>query len=166
MIHEEGHTHFLYEECNQGVENSFSNVFKEDSSIPIYDERENGYLDNAPKEPKICNNRLDHQEEEDFKWDIYLCFLNSKNIFLDSIEEHNDISFETLGRNQVLISEILDEEVDVSFANCHEHIFQDCFEDQFVIKNSQPVLTLLVPLQCKTKIQNKKTQQHILPLNS
>ena len=42
-------------------------------------------------------------------------------ILLDSIEEHNDISFETLGRNQVLNSEILNEEFDVSFANCHEH---------------------------------------------
>ena len=36
----------------------------------------------------------------------------------------------------------------------------------FVIKNSQSVQTLLVPLQCKSQLQNKKTQQHILSLNN
>ena len=40
---------------------------------------------------------------------------------LDSIKEHNDISFEILERNQVLNSDILDEEVDISFENCQEH---------------------------------------------
>ena len=100
--------------------------------MPIYDECEDGYLDNAPKEPAACKNRLDHQEEDkDSKWVISLCFLNSEIILPDSIEEHNNISFETFGRNQVLNSEILDEEVKVSFANYHEHIFQDSFEEKF-----------------------------------
>ena len=99
--------------------------------MPIYDECEDGYLDNAPKELAFYNNILDHQEEEDSKWDISLCFLNLEIIFPDSIEEHNDISFETFGRNQVLNFEILDEEVKVSFANYHEHIFQDSFEEKF-----------------------------------
>ena len=73
---------------------------------------------------------MDHQEEEDdSKWDISLCFSDSEIILLDSIEKHNDIPFETLGRNKVLNSEILDEEVDVSFENCHEHIIQDSFEE-------------------------------------
>ena len=61
----------------------------------------------------------------------FLCFSNSKIILLYFIEENDDISFETLGRNQVLHSKILDEEVDVWFANCHEHIFQDSLEEQF-----------------------------------
>ena len=87
--------------------------------MPIYDEYEDGYLDDAPQETTTCNNRLDHQEEDkDSKWDISLCFLNSEIIFPDSIQEHDDISFETPRRNQVLNSDILDEEVDVSFANC------------------------------------------------
>ena len=86
-------------------------------------------MDNAPKEPAVCNNRLDHQEEEESKWDISLCFLNSEIILLDSIEDHNDISFERLERNRVLNYEILDEEVDVSFTNCYEHILQDSFEE-------------------------------------
>ena len=75
--------------------------------MPIYDECEDGYLDNAPQEPVDCNNRLDHiEEEEDSKWDISLSFSNSEIILLDSIEEHDGIYFETLGRNQVLISKI------------------------------------------------------------
>ena len=47
----------------------------------------------------------------------FFIFLNSEINFSVSIEEHNVISFETLIRNQVLNSDILDEEVDVSFAN-------------------------------------------------
>ena len=87
-------------------------------------------MDNAAQEPTDWDNRLDHQEKkEDSKWDISLCFSNLKISSLDFIEEHNDISFETLGRDQVLNSKILDEEVDVSFSNYHEHIFQDSFED-------------------------------------
>ena len=66
----------------------------------------------------MCNDILDHQEEEDSKWDISLCFSNSEIILIDSIKEHNDISFEILERNQVLNSNILDEEVGVSFGNC------------------------------------------------
>ena len=110
------------------------------------------------KKPTVCNHRLDHleevedpnwgvsscysnlecqeecispnflEEEEDSKWDTSLCFLNLENIFLVSIEEHNDISFETLGVNWVLNYEILDEEVGVSFANFQEHSLHDSFE--------------------------------------
>ena len=50
---------------------------------------------------------------------------------LSYIEENNDISFETLGRNQVLNSDILNEEFDVSFANCHEHSLHGFPEIQF-----------------------------------
>ena len=42
--------------------------------MPIYDECEDGYLDNAPKKPAVDNNILDHQEQEESKWDISLCF--------------------------------------------------------------------------------------------
>ena len=98
-IHEESHPNFLYEDYNRHVENSTSDVFKEYFILPIYDACKDGYLDHAPQEPTHCNNILDFQEEEeDSKWDISLCFSNSEIILLDSIEEHNDISFETLGR--------------------------------------------------------------------
>ena len=71
---------------------------------------------------KDCNNGLDHQEEEeDYKLDTSLCFLDSEITLLDSKEKHNDICFETFVRNQVLNYESLDEEVNVSFANCQEH---------------------------------------------
>ena len=53
------------------------------------------------------------EEEGDSKWDTSLCFLNSEINLPDSIEEHNPILFETLIRNQVLNSDILDEEVEV-----------------------------------------------------
>ena len=104
--------------------------------MPIYDECEDGHLDDTPQAID-WNNGLDHQEyegpkwdvsscfsnsecqeecispyfleeEEDSKWDISLCFSNSEIILLDSIKEHNDISFEILERNQVLNSNILD----------------------------------------------------------
>ena len=53
--------------------------FKECFNFPIYDECKNGYLDNAPQEPAVCNNRLDHQEEEeDSKWEVSLCFSKSE----------------------------------------------------------------------------------------
>ena len=107
----------------------FSGVFKEYFSTPLYYECEDGHLDDAPQ-VEYCNNGLDHhEEEEDSKWDTSLCFLDSKFTLLDSMEKHNDIFFETLVRNRVLNSKILDEEVDVSFSNYHEHIFQDSFED-------------------------------------
>ena len=47
---------------------------------------------------------------------------------LDYIEEHNDISFETLEKNEVVNSENFNEVVDVSFENCHEHTLQGSFE--------------------------------------
>ena len=78
--------------------------------MSIYDEYKDDYLDNAPEEPEVCNNSLDHlEDDEGLKWGIALCFLKSEIIFFDSIEEHDDILFETLERNQVLNSEILDE---------------------------------------------------------
>ena len=49
---------------------------------------------------------------------------------LDFIEENNDISFQTFGRNQSLNYDILKEVFDVSFENCHENSFQYSFEDQ------------------------------------
>ena len=47
------------------------------------------------------------------------------------MEKHNDIFFETLVRNQVLNYDILDEEVDVSFANCQEHSLHGFLEELF-----------------------------------
>ena len=61
-VQEEGHTILFYEDYNQHVENSVSDVFIEDFSSLIYDEYEDGYLDHAPKEPAICNKKMDHQE--------------------------------------------------------------------------------------------------------
>ena len=47
--------------------------------MPTYDEYEDGHLDSAPEEPTICNNRLDHlEEEEDPKWDVSSYSSNSK----------------------------------------------------------------------------------------
>ena len=47
--------------------------------MPIYDECKHGHLDDAPQEPIVCNNRLDHQEEEeDSKWEVSLCFSESE----------------------------------------------------------------------------------------
>ena len=89
-------------------------------------------MDNAPQEPVERNNRLDHQEEEeDSKWDISLYFSNSKVILLDSIKEPNDISFETLERNHVLNSEILNQVVDIPFENSHELFVHDFLKEQF-----------------------------------
>ena len=84
------------------------------------------------KKPTVFHEELNHNEEEDdSKWDVSLCFSNSEIILLYSIEENNDISFKTLRRNQVLNSEILNEEVYVSFANSHEHSLHGFPEEQF-----------------------------------
>ena len=81
---------------------------------------------------------MNHKEEaESSQIDISLCFSTSEMlcqeeiIFLDYIEEHNDISFETLRKNHVLNSKILNEVVDVPFINFHENTLQGSFEDQF-----------------------------------
>ena len=71
------------------------------------------------------------EEKEGSKWEISLCPLNSEIILPGSIKEHNDISFEILERNQVLNSEILYEEVDVSFENCQEHSLHGFLEEHF-----------------------------------
>ena len=47
------------------------------------------------------------------------------------MKKHNDIFFEALVKNQVLNSEILDEEVDVSFENCQEHSLHGFLEEHF-----------------------------------
>ena len=85
-VQKESHPNFPYEECNKNVEFSISDVCKEDFSMPLYYECEEGYLDDAPPEATDCNNGLDHQEDgEGTKWDISLCFLNSEIIFPNSI---------------------------------------------------------------------------------
>ena len=71
------------------------------------------------------------EEEEDSKWDTSLCFLDSEITLPDSMKKYNDVFFKKLVRNQVLNSEILDEEVDVSFENCQEHLLHDSLEEQF-----------------------------------
>ena len=124
-VHEESHPNFPYEHCNEHVEKYVSDIFKEYFSVPICDEYKDDYLNNAPEEPKVCNNGLDLQEEEEnSKWDTSLCFLDSEITLLDSMEKHNDIFFKTFVRNQVLNSESLDEEVDVSFTNFQDHYWQ------------------------------------------
>ena len=52
-------------------------------------------------------------------------------ISLDSIEEHNDIYFETCGKIEVLNSGIFNEVINVPFEKCHEHYFQGSCEEQF-----------------------------------
>ena len=49
-VKEEGYTNLFAEDCNQHVENSIMDDFKEDFSQPIYDEYEDDYLDNEPKQ--------------------------------------------------------------------------------------------------------------------
>ena len=71
------------------------------------------------------------EEEEDSKWDTYLCFFNSEINFPDSIEEHNPIFFEPLVRNQVLNFGILYKKVDVSFTNGQEHSLHGFLEEPF-----------------------------------
>ena len=129
--------------------------------MPTYDEYEDDYLDNASKEPMVYNHRLDHleeaegpkwdasscswnsecqeeyissdflKEEEGSKWDISLCFSNLEITLLDSIKEHNGISFEMLERNHVLNFDILDEEVDISFENHQERSLHGFLEEPF-----------------------------------
>ena len=60
-VHEDSCPSFPYEECNQHVQNSVSDIFKEDSIMPLYYECEDGHLDDAPQATD-CNNGLDHQE--------------------------------------------------------------------------------------------------------
>ena len=83
------------------------------------------------KEPAVCNEGLNHKEEDDgSSMDVFPCLSNSEFvcqeeiISLDSIEEHNDIYFETCGKNQVLNSRSFNEVIDVPFERCHEHYFQ------------------------------------------
>ena len=76
--------------------------------MPIYDECEDGHLDDAPKEPTVCNHGLDHLEEtEGPKWDVSSCPSNEECqedfISLDFIE---DIPCEMHEKNQVLNSSI------------------------------------------------------------
>ena len=52
-------------------------------------------------------------------------------ILLDSIEKQNDISFETLEKNEVVNAEILNQVVDISFKNCYDHTLYGFSEDQF-----------------------------------
>ena len=75
-VHEESHPNFPYEDYNKHVEVPVSNVFKEDLSMPIYDECEYSHLDDAPQATNY-NNGLDHQEDEGPKWDVSSCFSNS-----------------------------------------------------------------------------------------
>ena len=90
-VHEESHPNFPCEDYKHHVEVSISNVFKEYFNRPIYDECEDGHLDDAPQEAADCNNGLDHQEEEeDSKWDTSLSFLDSEITLPDSMEKHNN----------------------------------------------------------------------------
>ena len=103
--------------------------------MPIYDECEDGYLDNAPKGLVVCNNRLDHHEEgEGPKWDVSSCFSNSdfscleECISLDFLKEKDVISAEVHKENQAITLEILKGIVDAPFVKFHEHCFQGSCE--------------------------------------
>ena len=74
------------------------------------------------------------ERDENSKWNASLNLSNSeissqekRFCSLHFIEENNDISFETFGRNQNLNSDILNKVFDVLFENCHENSFQDYF---------------------------------------
>ena len=110
VVQEECYNLF-YEECNQLVTNFSCVGFEEDSNPPIYDEYEDGYLDNAPKEPAVCSKGLDHlKEDEGPKWDVSSCSSNSKFpcqeefISLDFVEGEDDISGEAHKENLVVTS--------------------------------------------------------------
>ena len=90
------------------------------------------------KKTTVCNKGLNHQEEEQGSQLIFSSCLSileflceERSISLDSIEEHNAISFETHKENQVVNSKILNKVVDVSLKNCHEHTLYGFCEDQF-----------------------------------
>ena len=105
---------------------------KIDFSTPIYDEYEDGYLDNATEELAVCNNRLDHLEEDEGpKWDVSSFPSNlecqEEFISLDFIE---DILCQMHEKNQVLNSGICNKIVDVSCTSCHENSLHDSFEYQ------------------------------------
>ena len=68
------------------------------------------------KKPTVSDEELTYKEEdEDSQWNSPL-----------KLSQWNSPE-----RNQILNSEILDEKVDVSFAECHKHIFQDSSEEKF-----------------------------------
>ena len=81
----------FYEECNQPIANYVCGGFEEDFSPPIYDECEDGYL-----------------EDEGPKWDVSSCSSNSEfscqeeYISLDFLEGEGDISTEAHKENQVV----------------------------------------------------------------
>ena len=110
VVQEECYNLF-YEECNQPVTNSVCDSFEEDFIPPIYDEFEDGYLDNAPKEPTVCNNRLDRLEEDEGpKLDVFSCSSNLEFLYqeefisLDFLEGEDDIYTEAHKENQVVTS--------------------------------------------------------------
>ena len=90
------------------------------------------------EKPRVYDEELTYKEgDEVSQWNDSLNLSNSKFssqekgfCSLDFIEENNDISFETFGRNQNLNSDILNEVFDVSFENSHENSFQYSFDDQ------------------------------------
>ena len=94
VVQEECYNLF-YEECSQPVTNSICGGFEEDFSLPIYDEYEDGYL-----------------EDEGPKWDVSSCSSNSEFpcqedfISLDFVEGEDDIPVEAHKENQVVTSEI------------------------------------------------------------
>ena len=91
------------------------------------------------KKPSVYDEELSYKKgNEESKWNSYLNLSNLEissqekgSCSLDFVEENNDISFETFGRNQNLDFDILNEIFDVSFENCHENSVQDSLEDQF-----------------------------------
>ena len=51
---------FLMKSAINSVEKYVSDIFKEDFSMPLYDECEDEYLDNTPQEAIDYKNGLDH----------------------------------------------------------------------------------------------------------
>ena len=90
------------------------------------------------KKPAVYDEELNHKEgDEDSQWNASLNLSNlgissqeKEFCSFDFIEENNDISFETSGRNQNLKFDISNEVFDVSFENDHDNSFQGSFEKQ------------------------------------
>ena len=101
---------------------SVSDIFKEDFSMCLYCECEDGHLDDTPQEAADCNNGLDHQEEEEeSEWDVSSCSLNSEFSCQEdfiSLEFIRDIAYEMHEKNQVLNYGISNEIVDISCTSC------------------------------------------------
>ena len=106
-------------------------------SLFVEDENDEHHCNQSQHIEKIaiCNEGLNHKKEDaGSSMNVFSSLSNSEFvcqeeiISLDSVEEHNDIYFETCGKNQVLNFGIFNEVIDVPFEKCHKHYFQGSCE--------------------------------------